>query len=76
MTVLSATLAASCFPSAASRSGDMKTTSRAPVTGLVEQPTSSDDRFDSSLFVDPDPVPAVAELRDGSLSQVPATRLV
>src|SRR3954447_3528793 len=34
------------------------------------------DTTDSVLFSDPDPVPAVAELTRGELTQLPATRLV
>jgi catechol 2,3-dioxygenase-like lactoylglutathione lyase family enzyme len=34
------------------------------------------DPDDQSLFSDPDPVPALAELRDGALTTVPTTQLV
>lgn len=34
------------------------------------------DTTDHSLFADPDPVPALAELHDGRLASVPTTRLV
>ena len=38
--------------------------------------TGRDDPTDPALFGDPDPVPAIGELRAGSLSEVPRTRLV
>jgi hypothetical protein len=31
---------------------------------------------DREVFVDPNPVPAVSELREGGLAHVPATRLI
>ncbi len=34
------------------------------------------DPTDERLFADPDPVPAIAELADGALAEVPITRLV
>jgi len=38
----------------------------------AQQPDYSDDRY----FRDPDPVPAIAELRDGGLRSLPTTKLV
>ena len=34
------------------------------------------DYNDAALFGDPDPVPAIAELRAGAIGEVPSTRLV
>jgi catechol 2,3-dioxygenase-like lactoylglutathione lyase family enzyme len=42
-----------------------------------DDPTGTEPDFDNrSHFADPDPVPAVAELRSGGLSSVPSTTLV
>ena len=42
----------------------------------VREATGRDDYTDPALFGDPDPVPAIEELRAGGLSEVPHTRLV
>ena len=43
---------------------------------VVEATSRPTDYDDCTLFADPDPVPAVAELRAGGLSETPRTRLV